>query len=64
MECQCAGCYPERMARKKFRDTMSAIDKVREERKTIQSNPDSEQRTETIEKLDELLKLLSKRLLG
>lgn len=62
MECQCAGCYPERMARKKFRDTMSAIDKVKGEREIIRSNPDSDGRTETLEKLDKLLVLLSKRL--
>lgn len=62
MECQCAGCYPERMAKKKFRDTLSAIDKVRAERDAKYKEPDSEFRTETLKKLDKLLNLLSKRL--
>lgn len=62
MECQCAGCHPERMARKKFRDTMSAIDKVRDERDVKRKEPQSEDRTKTLEGLDKLLNILTKRL--
>lgn len=33
MECQCAGCYPEREARRKHRETMDRIHEERERAK-------------------------------
>lgn len=56
MECQCAGCYPQREARRKHRELMDKINKTNEAISKASAEDDSESKTKKLDSLKKMLK--------
>ena len=64
MECQCAGCYPEREARRRFRENMARIAELELLRGRLLNKQDGEAKTSALEQCEELLRKARLGLLG
>lgn len=63
MECQCAGCYPEREARRKWREGIAKIDAVEDLLRAEKLKPRTEESDTQIAAYEKQLRKLRKELL-